>query len=319
MDARIPRIADSAMLFSAIVLGTALAPVIAFVGLPIAAAGIAALAYRGHIALAASAAAVGVVVVGMLNVSDMAFIAPVIAAVVLTVVMLPKRSYQTVVAALVVVLALASMAADALLARSKGITLSASISKDSQTLVAELTKAMGASAPADTLSAIKDAGRLIASAWPSAYFQSAVIIGVLVVVAIVWAARRVERPLAVPPLSRLDLTPHVLWVFVVGLLLLAASYASFAGSSVLGVVGLNLVLCARTLFFLQGFSVAAGVLDRAGVGLGGRIFALAVLAVLDALTLVISFTGLLDFWVNFRRLPREGAAPTVAEPDGRRW
>ncbi len=319
MDARIPRIADSAMLFSAIVLGTALAPVIAFVGLPIAAAGIAALAYRGHIALAASAAAVGVVVVGMLNVSDMAFVAPVIAAVVLTVVMLPKRSYQTVVAALVVVLALASMAADALLARSKGITLSASISKDSQTLVAEMTKAMGASAPAETLSAIKDAGRLIASAWPSAYFQSAVIIGVLVVVAIVWAARRVERPLAVPPLSRLDLTPHVLWVFVVGLLLLAASYASLAGSSVLGVVGLNLVLCARTLFFLQGFSVAAGVLDRAGVGLGGRIFALAVLAVLDALTLVISFTGLLDFWVNFRRLPREGAAPTVAEPDGRRW
>jgi hypothetical protein len=111
----------------------------------------------------------------------------------------------------------------------------------------------------------------------------------------------------------------VLWIFVVGLLLLAASYVSTAESSILGVVGLNLVLCARTLFFLQGFSVAAGVLDRAGVGLGGRILALAVLAALDALTLVLSFTGLLDFWVNFRRLPREGAAPTVAEPDGRRW
>ena len=104
-----------------------------------------------------------------------------------------------------------------------------------------------------------------------------------------------------------------------GLFLLAASYASFAGSSMLGVVGLNLVLCARTLFFLQGFSVAAGVLDRAGVGLGGRILALAVLAALDALTLVVSFTGLLDFWVNFRRLPRDGVTPTVAEPDGRRW
>ena len=227
---------------------------------------------------------------------------------------------QTVVAALVVVLALGEYGCRRACWRGrKGITLSASISKESQTLVAEMTKAMGASAPAETLRALKDAGRLIASAWPSAYFQSAVIVGVLVVVAIVWAARRVERPLAVPPLSRLDLTPHVLWVFVAGLLLLAASYASFAESSVLGVVGLNLVLCARTLFFLQGFSVAAGVLDRAGVGLGGRILALAVLAVLDALTLVVSFTGLLDFWVNFRRLPREGAAPTVAEPDGRRW
>jgi hypothetical protein len=319
MDARIPRIADSAMLFSAIVLGTALAPVIAFVGLPIAAAGIAALAYRGHVTLAAIAAAVGVAVVGMLNVSDVAFAAPVIAAVVLTVVMLPKRSYQAVVAGLVAVLALASMAADALLARSKGVTLPASIAKDSQALVTEMTKAMGASATADTLSALKGAGRLIASAWPSAYFQAAMVVAVLVVVAVAWAARRVERPLEIPPLSRLDLTPHVLWIFVAGLLMLAASYASPAESSILGVVGLNLVLCARTLFFLQGFSVAAGVLDRAGVGLGGRILALAVLAALDALTLVISFTGLLDFWVNFRRLPREGAAPTVAEPDGRRW
>lgn len=319
MDARIPRIADTAMLFAAIVLGAALAPLIAFVGLPVAAAGIAGLAYRGRTALAASAAALGVAVVGMLNVSDVVYVAPVLAAVVLTVVLLPKRSYQAVAAMLVGVLALAGMAADAVLARSKGTTLPASIAQDSQTLVAELTKAMGASASADTLRALKDASALITSAWPSAYFQAAVFVGVLVIAAIAWAARRVERPLQVPPLSRLDLSPHILWVFVTGLLLLAASYASFAEASVLGVVGLNLVLCARTLFFLQGFSVAAGVLDRAGVGLGGRILALAVLAALDALTLVLSFTGLLDFWVNFRRLPREGAAPTVAEPDGRRW
>ena len=87
-----------------------------------------------------------------------------------------------------------------------------------------------------------------------------------------------------------------------------------------GVVGLNLVLCVRTLFFLQGISVAAGVLDRAGVGLGGRILALAALAALDVPTFVLSFTGLLDFWVNIRRLPREGTAPVVTDPEGdRRW
>lgn len=307
------------MLFVSIVIGTALAPVFAFVGLPIAAAGIAGLAYRGRTALAAFAAAAGVVVVGVFNVSDVVFVAPVLAAVVLTVVMLPKRSLQAVAAALVAVLVLANIAADALLARSQGTTLPATISQGSQTVVAEMTKAMGASAPAETLRALQDASRLIASAWPSAYFQAAVIVGVLVVVAVVWAARKVDRPLPVPPLSRLDLSPHILWVFVAGLFLLAASYASFAGSSTLGVVGLNLVLCARTLFFLQGFSVAAGLLDRAGVGLGGRILAMAVLAALDALTLVVSFTGLLDFWINFRRLPRDGAIQTVAEPEGRRW
>jgi Predicted membrane protein (DUF2232) len=320
MDARISRIGDSVMLSAAIVLGTALAPILAFVGLPVAAAGIAGLAYRGRVTLAAFAAAAGVVVVGVLDVSSVVFVAPVLAAVVLTVVLLPKRPIQSVATALVAVLAIANMAADALFARSKGTTLPATIAQESQALVADMSKAMGASAPADTLRAFKDAARLIASAWPSAYFQGAVFVGVLVVVAVVWAARRVDRPLGVPPLSRLDLTPHVLWVFVAGLFLLAASYASFAGASTLGVVGLNLVLCARTLFFLQGISVAAGMLDRTSVGLGGRILAMAVLAALDALTLVVSFTGLLDFWVNFRRLPRDGAMQTtVAEPDGRRW
>ena len=212
------------------------------------------------------------------------------------------------------------MAADALLARSQGTTLPASISQESRPSVAEMTKALGGSAPAETLRAAQGRGwRCIASAGRRAYFQAAVLLGVLVIV-----RDRVGRPQSRPSARgsadpRLDLTPHVLWVFVVGLVLLAASYASFAESSVLGVVGLNLVLCARTLFFLQGFSVAAGVLDRAGVGLGGRILALAVLAALDAFTLVVSFTGLLDFWVNFRRLPRDGVTPTVAEPDGRRW
>lgn len=307
------------MLFAAIVIGTALAPAIAFVGVPIAAAGIAGLAYRGRVVLSALAAAAGVVVVGMRSLPDVVFVAPVLAAVVLTVVLLPTRPLQAVAAALIGVLALASMAADAFLARSKGSTLSATISQDSQTAVAELTKAMGGSAPADTLRALKDGARLVSSAWPSAYFQAAVFVGVLVVIAVVWAARRVDHQLAVPPLSRLDLSPHVLWVFVVGLILLAVSYSSIAVASLLGVVGLNLVLCARTLFFLQGFSVVAGVLDRTSVGLGGRIFALAVLAALDALTLVVSFTGLLDFWVNFRRLPRDGATQTAAEPQGWRW
>ena len=320
MDARIPRIGDSMMLFASVVIGTALAPAFAFVGLPIAAAGIAGLAYRGQTVLAAFAAAAGVIVVGAFSLSSVVFVAPVLAAVVLTVVMLPKRPLQTVAAALVAVLALASIAADALLARSQGTTLPATISQQSQAVVAEMTKAMGASAQAETLRALKDAATLIASAWPSAYFQAALFIGVFVVVAVAWAARRVDRPLTVPPLSRLDLSPHILWVFVAGLFMLAASYASFAGASTLGVVGLNLVLCARTLFFLQGFSVAAGLLDRAGVGLGGRILAMAVLAALDALTLVVSFTGLLDFWINFRRLPRDGAMQkTVAEPEGRRW
>jgi hypothetical protein len=321
VDARIHRLGDSALLAGAIILGTLLSPVVPFVGLPLAAAGIAGLAYRGRTAAAAVSAAVGVAIVGVIQASAVVSIAPVVAAVVLTVVLLPKRSLQAVTGSLIGVIALANMAGDALMARSQHTTLPAIVASQSQSVAAEMAKAMGSSASPETLASLKTGAQLLSTAWPSAYFEAAVFVGVLVIVAVVWAAKRAEFPLDIPPISRLDLTPHILWAFVIGLLLVAASYVSFAGSVVLGAVGLNLLLCARTLFFIQGFSVVAGLLDRAGVGLGGRILALAALAALDAFTMVVSFTGLLDFWINFRRLPREGAAPTQtsAEPDGRRW
>jgi len=319
VDARISRIANPMMQLAAIVAGTVLAPVLPFIGVPLAAAGVAGLVYRGHTGFAAAAAAVGVAVVGVLNVTDLAFVAPVIGAVVLTVVSLRTRPMQAVAAAFAGVFALASMAAQALMARAQGTTLTAIVAQQSQLALADVTKALGSSASAETLASLKNGAQLLASTWPTTYFQAGVIVGALVVVSVVWVARKVDNPLEIGPLASLDLSPHVLWPFVIGLFLLAASYLSFAGASALGVVGLNLLLCARTLFFIQGISVMAGVLDRAGVGLGGRIFALAAFAALDALTFVVSFTGLLDFWINFRRLPREGVTPTVAEPDGRRW
>ena len=319
MDPRIAGGRDTLLLCAAVILGTVLAPQVAFFGLPVAAAGIAGLTYRGRSTYAAYAAAVGVVAVGVAHLSDVVFVAPALAAVMLTVWLLPKRPVQIVAGALIAVLALASAGVDMLIARSAGLTLSASVAKDADSLVAALAKSMGSSASASLLKQLHDTARTVASAWPSAYFQSAVFMGILVIAAIAWAARRADRPLDIPPLSRLDITPHVLWAFVGGLLLLAASYGSFSAAGALGVVGLNLVLCARALFFLQGASVSAGLLERAGVGFGGRFLALIALLVLDALTLAVSFTGLLDFWINFRRLPRDGAAPVVPEPSARRW
>jgi hypothetical protein len=303
------------------VLGAVLAPVVSLIGLPVAAAGIAGLAYRGNTNYAAAAVAVGVAIVGVLHAPDLVFVAPVLAAVVVTVVLLPKRSLQALVGGLVAVVTLASIAGDELAARLQGTTLPATVAAQSLQVVADMAKAMGSSASSQTIASLKTAAQLLSSAWPSAYFESAVFVSVLVVAATVWAARRADYPLNVAPISKLDLSPHILWPFVAGLLFAAAGYASFSGSAVLAVVGLNLLLCVRTLFFIQGFGVVAGLLDRAGVGLGGRIFALAALAVLDAITMVVSFTGLLDFWINFRRLPREGATPpTPALPDdGRRW
>ena len=55
------------------------------------------------------------------------------------------------------------------------------------------------------------------------------------------------------------------------------------------------------------------VLDKVGIRSVGRLFGLAAFAVLDTLTFAVSFTGLVDFWVNFRRLPRDGFNPSAPE------
>lgn len=319
MDARSTGIRDASLLFLATALGTALAAPVALLGLPIMAAGAAGLVYRGRTTVAALAAGVGVGITGFLDPALMLFTAPAAFAIVCAVVLLPRVRVQVVAGGLIAVFALASAGFDMFVARAAGTTLPSRIADQAKLLATELMKSLGGTASAELRGQLKEATALIVSSWPSAYFQSAVLLAVLVVAAISWAARRTDVSLDIPRFALLDITPHVLWAFVGGLLLLAASYGSFSASGVLGVVGLNLVMCARTLFFLQGMSVSAGVLDRAGVGLGGRILALAALAALDAITFAISFTGLLDFWVNFRRLPRDGEASTAPEPSTRRW
>ena len=73
----------------------------------------------------------------------MVFVAPAIAAILLAVVMLPKRDAQVVGAMLVGVLALASVAFEELLARGQGTTLAAASALQMQTAVSELTKMLG--------------------------------------------------------------------------------------------------------------------------------------------------------------------------------
>lgn len=320
MEARTTSTRDVLLLVVATVLGTALTSSVAVFGLPIAAAGIAGLTYRSRGIIAAAAAGFGVVLSGFLAPGGAIYVAPVVLAVVLAVALLPKYSFQVIVGSLIGVFALAGAGFDALAARSAGTTLPAQFTEQAKLVTAGLVKSLGASATADLTAQMTQASKFVASSWPSTYFQSAVFLAVLVVAAIAWAARRAGVSLDIPSLSRLDLTPHVLWVFVAGVLMVAASYGSFTVSATLGIVGLNLVLCARALFFLQGIGVAAGVLDRTGVGLGGRILGLAALAALDVFTLAISFSGLLDFWINFRRLPRDGEMPAApVEPSTRRW
>ena len=296
------------LLSGALVLGVVLSMVFPLIGLPMAAMGAAGLTYRGQVLGAAVGSAIGIAVVGITDTGSMLFVAPAVIAVLLAVVMLSRVDAQWVGAMLTIVLTVAGAGSQYLILKAQGQSLASALSAQFNQAIAQDTQLAGGSAGAQTM---RQAAALMLQLIPTWFFISGLVMAIAVIIALAWAAKRSGRTVKVPKLSQVDLTPHVLWPFVAGLFALAASHAPIANAETWGVVGLNLVWCAGAVFTLQGLGVSAGVLDRTGVGLGGRILAWAALAVLDAFSAwtFFSFVGLLDFWINFRRLPRDGATP----------
>ncbi|NTW28264.1 MAG: DUF2232 domain-containing protein [Coriobacteriia bacterium] len=300
---------DTLLLSVATIFGVVLAPMLPYVGVPIAAAGVAGLVYQDRLSAAVFGAVVGSVAAIAMSPVSAVFVIPVVLAVFFTVLMLPRTSVQRIAVVLIGVLAAATVGVSALAARLVGTTVSVQIA----TLFDEFGKGLGSSASAELLSQLSSAARLFGTIWPGWYFREAVFVGVITIMVVGWSAKKLEQPIEIPSLKQLDLTPHILWAFVSGLFLLAASYSSIPMAAAMGTVGTNLLLCAWPFLFIQGLSVMAAVLEKVGISSVGRVFGLVGFAVLDALTLAVSFTGLVDFWFNFRRLPRDGFTPSAPE------
>lgn len=118
-----------------------------------------------------------------------------------------------------------------------------------------------------------------------------------------------------PELDRLDLSPHVVWGLIVGGGLLAAD--TFLGGwngGVLGVAGENLLRVTQWVLFLQGVAVFASMYKRAGFSRLSKALGYVLLGITEAFLPLVSLTGLVDMFVNVRKLPRDGVAETTAPP-----
>lgn len=128
--------------------------------------------------------------------------------------------------------------------------------------------------------------------------------------AVVATMRRagVEVP-TVPPLAEFDLDPRVVWALIGALVLIAAD--KFSGGwhdGILAAVGENVLLTMRWVLFAQGIAVFAGLYERSRMSRAGRAFGYAALAITEAVLPLVSLTGLVDIWLNLRKLPRDGGA-----------
>jgi hypothetical protein len=303
---------DTVLLGIACAAGVVMAPQLPLVGLPTAAAAAAGLTFRGSRGAALLGFAAGIALAALVAPGSALFAASVALAVTVAIALLPSKPVQLVGAIAAVIVTAGAMGADALVARSAGLTLVGAVREQSAAATQALKQVLGSSGGwAEQLNTARAA---LVMLWPSFYVQTAIFGAIFMIAAIAWAARRSDTPLDVPTNRNLDITGHVLWVFVGGLILLAAAPVFGAQANVARAVAINLLFVTRTLFFVQGVAVFSAVFDVPKTGQPKMVALYATLWLLDQFLLFVSLIGMLDFWANFRRLPRDGSgAPARLE------
>lgn len=148
--------------------------------------------------------------------------------------------------------------------------------------------------------------------WPGLLVAANAITAILVVLAVGIIGARFGAALRrIPPLAMLDLDVRMVILPIVAVALLAAGRIPIDIAPTLEIVGKNLLMIARMVYFLQGVAVFAGLYERAKFSKPVRMSGFVLLGVTEALAPVVSLTGLADVWLNLRRLPRDGNPPPV--------
>ena len=176
-------------------------------------------------------------------------------------------------------------------------------------------QAMNGALTADQESGFQAMAWMVAGCWPALYTVSAsayVIIGLC----IRWVYERARHATTWTPFSQVDLS--VWWVvpLIVGIVVYVVSVLpGVPAADVVYLVGLNVLIVSVVPLFIQGAAAGKGIMDRLRVGLPWQI-CLGVLGLMTAvLFIVLPIMGLLDFWVNFRKLSRADQKPHEVDPD----
>lgn len=157
--------------------------------------------------------------------------------------------------------------------------------------------------------------KMIVATWPGMYVAIGGLTALFVMVGVgAMGARFGVTTRKVPPLTVLDLDVRTVVLPIAAVALLAAGKLPVAYASALEIVGNNLLLVARLVFFLQGIAVFAGLYERAKFARPVRMLGFVVLGVTEMFVPAVSLTGLADMWLNLRRLPRDGVAPRRPGP-----
>lgn len=301
-------IRDAGLLSGAVLLGGLLAPMLPIVGMPLVGAGLSALVFRGRSTVAAFAVGVTVVAGTFLAVADAVFLIPALLSLLMVVSRMETLQALNGVLALTVTFGLGAVGSAAVHAALQGTTFLDQTREAAEAAVDTLTTVAGDAVVDGALYGMQTEGLadLMVRLWPVDYFVTALMSATLAVVAAGWAATRAgARVKRLPRIDKLDFSPHVLWPFIGAFALMAAGRIAGETAGPLNTIGLNLLIGVRLLLLAQGLGVVAAFYRRLNLGRLARGTGYVLLVIADSILPLVSMVGLIDFWANFRKLPRE--------------
>ena len=215
-----------------------------------------------------------------------------------------RRPTTAKTSAMIFIVAAVQIAFDSLAAASRGLNIHGLYVESLQATADAYVEAGVFSA--GQLESIQPMLDTIAGCWLAIYvIQSAWL--VFVALGLVWIFRRLfRRPSDWAPFSSIDLPIWTVGVLIVGILLWAVS--NVTGSSIgsmMRLVGCNVLLIALIPVCVQGCAAYKGLMNRVNLPTAAQVVITIALLVFGLFLPVVCVIGIVDFWANVRKLPRE--------------
>ena len=112
-----------------------------------------------------------------------------------------------------------------------------------------------------------------------------------------WLLKKKDKELTHwPDYNKWQLPEPLVWLVII------AGITFFLLPSPISTIGLNVLIVCSTVYFFQGLSIVASLLDRWSVPLLIRILIYALIFIQTYGIIIMSFLGLADVWADFRKL-----------------
>ena len=242
------------------------------------------------------------VVISVLTWDYGSLVLPCVACALVVALLLPGRIGITGVCLTIAGVTAATIMADASLVMLWGESFTAYVNALIDEMREAMVASLGGTASVAVQASVDQTIELFKKVWPLIYASRAAFMVLFGLLGLAIARRDTYQSVYVA-FTRFDVPLWAVVLLIAAVACLACQVLGIAGET-LGMVGVNVLICLRVLFFLQGLAVAMNLMDRRRMGPFARVLVIAAILLAELGLYATCVFGVIDVWANFRRLDR---------------